>query len=293
MLIIVTNLKDPYNYVKYIKHWDGFLDQIRKEYYIANSLKNEIKQIQRKLRTGSLRLNSNHQLLQPEKDSSSRTDDNDSTAVKNTIVIEPEDLIFTLKTREIEGVVPNLVFEQKDKEGKRVTHYLYLNQSFKPFLKYLCSKFEVIIYSRMKTSLLSQLLSQIKTMVPDLNFSAVLGGSAWLNTKLVNTVPKSPDAEDEIEEEADGSKPQKQADTFDVKIKNVDKIFKKRGKENVLFLDNNLYSYTNWLENYIPVPKFDGKENSSLFFLRFFLEECLANFTPICTDLLSDVMSSE
>jgi hypothetical protein len=54
-----------------------------------------------------------------------------------TIVLEPMGIIFTIQTEEIEGVTPNLVFELKDAEGKVQTNYLYLNQSFKPFLLYL------------------------------------------------------------------------------------------------------------------------------------------------------------
>lgn len=131
--IIVKDVKDPNNYFRYIKGTSGFLDTLRQEYDIAYDLKDEIKKLQKKLKSAHLRLNSIAKNLN---DSASHNSD-DGISEPKTIVLEPMGIIFTIQTEEIEGVTPNLVFELKDAEGKVQTNYLYLNQSFKPFLLYL------------------------------------------------------------------------------------------------------------------------------------------------------------
>lgn len=225
-----------------------------------------------------MRIPTQQQFLNAEKGSIAKTTDVDGNIAKKVIVLEPEDLIFTIQNTEIAGQVPNLVFERVGEKGKMVTQYLYLNQSYKPFLLYLCQNFEVILYSRLKTGLLNQLLSQIKAMVPGLKFSAVVGASCWLNTKLIcenpDYVPRSCSNFSEVNSNLP------KTIEINIKLKNVEKIFKKRGRDNVIFIDNNVYSYVNWLENYIPVPKFVGKENSCLFFLRFFLEDSTQDYRP-------------
>lgn len=56
--IIVKDVKDPNNYFRYIKGTSGFLDTLRQEYDIAYDLKDEIKKLQKKLKSAHLRLNS-------------------------------------------------------------------------------------------------------------------------------------------------------------------------------------------------------------------------------------------
>lgn len=132
--LIVTDLKDPRNYLKYIKCDPHFINQLKQEYAIASDLKKDILKIQKKLKSTNLRLNSIAKQLN---ENSSQTDDNEVQEVLKTIVIEPENLIFTISETEVQGVSPNLVFEQKDNSGQAKTQFLYLNQSFKPFLIYL------------------------------------------------------------------------------------------------------------------------------------------------------------
>ena len=76
-----------------------------------------------------------------------------------------------------------------------------------------------------------------------------------------------------------------------IMIKNIVKITSTRGKENVIIIDNNLYSYINHLDLYIPVPKFKGNDNSNLFFLKFYLEDFLNGKEPICNHLLEEYLS--
>ena len=130
---IVSDLKDPKNYFKYIQNIPKFFDSIKKEYDVASELKSEIKKLQKKIKSANLRLNSIARQLN---DSDSQTDDNDYK-IRKTVVLEPLDIIFTVQEHEVEGSTPNLIFEQKDTDGQVKTNYLYLNQSYKPFLKYL------------------------------------------------------------------------------------------------------------------------------------------------------------
>lgn len=142
--------------------------------------KMRLKVSRNKAKTGALRLNS---IMRRLNDSSSQTDDNEMKIWK-TIVLEPNDLIFTIRQEKIDDIFPNLVFEWKDSQGYIKTHYLYLNQSFKPFLIYLWSNFEVIIYSQLKISLLKQLLLQIESLWPGLHFSSVFGSNSWIDIQL-------------------------------------------------------------------------------------------------------------
>lgn len=96
-------------------------------------------------------------------DNDNGSENTDAKSIK-TVVIELDDLIFTIRDKPIDDIPPNLVFEQKDETGNLKTSYLYFNQSYKPFLIFLCEKFEVIVYSRLKQNLLNQLLVQIKKM---------------------------------------------------------------------------------------------------------------------------------
>jgi hypothetical protein len=104
---------------------------------------------------------------------------------KDTIVLEPEDLIFTIRDSQIPNMRPSLVFEMVDDNKETVTQFMYMNQFSIPFLKYICEKFEVIIYSRIKKNILSQLLAQIKTMDDGIKFSAIFGANCCANVKLV------------------------------------------------------------------------------------------------------------
>lgn len=195
---------------------------------------------------------------------------------KKTVVLEPENLIFTLKEQKIEGVVPNLVFEQKNEQGKMITQHMYLNQSYKPFLIYLCKTYEVIIYSRIKIGLLNQLINQIKAICPEVNFSAVLGGNSCFNAKLT--------ADKDHHDKINGDSIPQTIDpctNLNFVVKNIEKLVKIKGKDNILFIDNNLYSYINYLDLYIPVAKFTGKENFNLFFLKFYLEDYQKGREPI------------
>lgn len=243
-LSCIANLKDPNNYIKYIRHWDDFVDELQKEFKIAAALSQDIKKIHKQMRSNSMKISNHQRVLQVEKNSTSVTC-NESVSLKKTLVIEPENLLFTIRDEEIPGVAPNLVFERQGKNGESITQYLYLNQSYKPFLIYICQKFEVVIYSRLKTSLLNQLLTQIKTMVPGLYFSAVIGSSCCLNTKLVYDSSIYETGKEDHRGNENHQKRRLSNFSLEVKLKNVDKIIKKRGKENLIFLDNNLYSYVN------------------------------------------------
>ena len=104
---------------------------------------------------------------------------------KDTIVLEPEDLIFTIRDSMIPNRRPSLVFEMMNDNNKSVTQFMYMNQFSIPFLKSICEKYEVIIYSRIKKNILSQLLNQIKNMDDTIKFSAVFGANCCANVKLV------------------------------------------------------------------------------------------------------------
>ena len=273
---IVSDLKDPDNYVYYIKSNQEFMNEFTKEYEAVKDLKADIKRIQKKIRSSSIKVwlaMNAPQIL------ASNTDDNEEIKHKKTVILEPEDIIFTIRDQEIEGSTPNLVFEQKNAEGKLITQYMYLNQSYKPFLIYIWKTFEVIIYSRLKTGLLNQLLTQIKTMWNEVNFSAVLGSNSCFSAKLMMERQDDKKTSFEIDNSLISQT---------VMIKNITKIVNKRGKENVAIIDNNLCSYINYLEQYIPVPKFNGKENSNLFFLKFYLEDYLKGREPIWYHLLDE-----
>ena len=140
---------------------------ITKQYEIVREFRGDIKEIQKKIKSSSIKhLSLSRQPL----DSGSNTDDNENIQYKKTIVLELEDLIFTILDHKVEGVNPNLVFEQRNEEGVMITQYMYMNQSYKPFLLYIWKTFEVIIYSRIKSGLLNQLLNQIKSMCPEIIF---------------------------------------------------------------------------------------------------------------------------
>ena len=78
---------------------------------------------------------------------------------------------------------------------------------------------------------------------------------------------------------------------FEFTVKNIEKFVKSRGKENLIFIDNCLHSYINYLDMYIPVPKFTGSENFSLFFLKFYLEDYLKGREPIWNDIFDKYSS--
>ena len=108
----------------------------------------------------------------------------------------------------------------------------------------------------------------------EINFFAVFGANSWTNIQLIwdHSVANNID---EWKEGLDG-KASELPDTIyiDAKIKNINKIVKKRAEigSNVLFIDNELYSYINHLDIFIPVPKFKEELNSTLFFLKLLLE---------------------
>ena len=148
-------------------------------------MKSDIKDIQKQMRNNVLRIPTIQRINPVERDSSSKTSDNEASMSKKVIVLEPDNILFTIEDSEIPGLVPNLVFERAGENGQGINQFLYLNQSYKPFLLYICEKFEVVLYSRLKSGILNQLMGQIKTMVPEIKFSAVFGASSCLNTKLI------------------------------------------------------------------------------------------------------------
>jgi hypothetical protein len=56
--------------------------------------------------------------------------------------------------------------------------------------------------------------------------------------------PKNFEADKKFDK-SDISNPSMVIEPVSVRLKNVERILKKRGRENVLFIDNNLYSYIN------------------------------------------------
>lgn len=270
---IVSNLKDPDNYVNYIKSNEEFMDSVASQYEAVKGFRHEIKKIQKKIRSTSIKQLTS---IRQGYDSGSNTDNSEYLHMRKVVVLEPEDLIFTLTENKIDGIVPNLVFEQKNEFGEITTQHMYMNQSFKPFLIYLCKTYDVIIYSRIKVGLLNQLLNQVKTMCPDAHFCAVLGANSCFNAKL------TADKADRDCSSGGGIPPTSESSqNLSFVVKNIEKLVKMKGRENILFLDNNLYSYINYLDLYIPVPKFTGKENFSLFFLKFYLEDYEKGREPI------------
>lgn len=133
-----------------------------------------------------------------------------------------------------------------------------------------------------------QLLTQLKTLCPAAKFSAVFGLNSCLTAKLVSEDPPGPDADEDLCYD-----PENDIYYRNVVLKNVERIVKKRGVDNVIFLDNNLYSYINYSDNYVPVPKFVGKENSCLFFLKFFLEDFVKGREPILSELIEEYGSCD
>ena len=157
------------------------MEQIHKEYDAVKDLSVDIRRMQRKMRTSSIKMSLNSKSQQAPGSYTNNYEED----IKKTVVLEPEDIIFTILDYELEDSTPNLIFEQKNSEGELVTQYMYMNQSFKPFLIFLWKTFDVIIYSRLKIGLLNQLLNQIKTMWPEINFLAILGSNSWFNAKLM------------------------------------------------------------------------------------------------------------
>jgi hypothetical protein len=148
---------------------------------------------------------------------------------KDTIILEPEDLIFTIKDSEIPDVRPSLVFEMVNDDKETVTQYMYMNQFSIPFLKYICWKFEVIIYSRIKKNILCQLLNQIQTMDADIKFAAIFGANACANIKLVCEQDYRHNIDLDFLRKSDKSKITNENSIFiGAKIKNIDKILKKK-----------------------------------------------------------------
>lgn len=127
-------MKDPRNYLKLIKSCPDFLELLSKEYAVASDLKKDILKIQKKMKNSNLRLNSIARQLN---ENSSQTSQSEEVDLIKTVVLEPDNLIFTISQTEIVNIYPDLVFEQKDSSGKTTPHYFYLNKSFKPFLTYL------------------------------------------------------------------------------------------------------------------------------------------------------------
>lgn len=282
---LVTDLKNPKNFAKYIKGEAEFIRQMKDQFRVVNPLRYEIKQIQRQMRSGALKLAAQVRGSPTGQSSNCRTDDWEIPRIKKTLVIEPENLIFTIKTEKLENVDPNLVYEEADSDGNPQLNYMYLTQSYQPFLKYIWEHFEVVVYSRLRSSLLTQLLGQIESMVPGVTFPTVFGSGSCLKTKLYR---EQAPQEGSFEEVTVGMN-QQESQYFDVKLKNVERIFKKRGKDNVIILDNEMYSYIHCLQNFIPVPMFLGKENSWLFFLKFWLEDNIDEVASIWPHICSDI----
>jgi hypothetical protein len=142
----------------------------------------DIRIIQKTIKQGLMKMGTIRRRTSQNSDALSPTSVGD---FKDTIVLEPEDLIFTIRDSKIPNRRPSLVFEMVNDNKETVTQFMYMNQFSTPFLKSICEKFEVIIYSRIKKNILSQLLNQIKTMDTGIKFSAVFGANCCANVKLV------------------------------------------------------------------------------------------------------------
>lgn len=289
---LVTDLKNPMNYVTYIKSLKNFKSSLTRQYTIGRALQEDLTKILKKLkRTSTMRIDAIPQMIH---ENGSATDASELYTPRKTIVVEPEDLLFTIKDHEVKDETPTFVFEQKvPNSNETQTQYLYLNPGFKGFLNFIWKHCEVIIYSRLKLNLLSQILKQIQLQCQNAAFSHIYGGNSCLNTKMI-----SDDAAIIEEMRTMLENPENTTycsnELFDdyievsVKLKNIEKIIKRRGAQSVIFLDNNLYSYINRMENLIPVPKFTGEGNDcSLFFLKFYLEEHLKGCPSIWNEILT------
>lgn len=73
-----------------------------------------------------------------------------------------------------------------DDNREPITQYMYMNRFAIPFLKHICDKFEVIIYSRIRTTILTQIMKQIKSMACEIKFSVVIGANSCANVRLVS-----------------------------------------------------------------------------------------------------------
>ena len=109
------------------------MEQIHKEYDAVKDLSVDIRRMQRKMRTSSIKMSLNSKSQQAPGSYTNNYEED----IKKTVVLEPEDIIFTILDYELEDSTPNLIFEQKNSEGELVTQYMYMNQSFKPFLIFL------------------------------------------------------------------------------------------------------------------------------------------------------------
>ena len=124
-----------------------------------NSLKDSIRSIQSKARGSIVRSLSFLRNSEYLNSSPSITSAGDT---KDLIVLEPMDLIFTIRAKEIEDLDPSLIIENKGEDGNLSPHFLYLNKFALSFLHFICQSFDVIIYSRLKTAILNHILGALK-----------------------------------------------------------------------------------------------------------------------------------
>ena len=120
--------------MKYTSQVIKFYDRLHAEFSLVEDLKSDIKKIQKRMRNKLTKLVSYQKMRTKSPSVMSNTTLGDC---KGTIVIEPNDLIFTVKDCKMSEVEPHLVFETKNEEGEPVTQYMYLNTTAVPFLKFI------------------------------------------------------------------------------------------------------------------------------------------------------------
>ena len=178
---IVTDLKHPSSYIKYVTQLGDFAKQINSQFSLVKDLKSDIRVIQKTIRQGLTKLGT---VKRTRRNNTGGLSPTTAGEYKDTIVLEPEDLIFTIQNSRIPDLPPNLVYDIMNDYGETFTQYMYINRFAISFLKYICENFEVIIYSRIKISTLNQLMKQIKSMAPEIRFSAIIGGNSCANVRL-------------------------------------------------------------------------------------------------------------
>jgi len=161
--------------LKYVSQYEWFNKEINAQYLLVESLGDSIKTIQTKMR-GSIGKSLPFQ-RNPDYSTSSPSLTSSGEA-RETIVLEPVDTVFTIRKTPIEDLQANLIFELKGEDGNPATNYLYFNKFALPFLIFICQNFDVILYSRLKTSILNQIVNLIYEMGPDLKFISVLGSNS-------------------------------------------------------------------------------------------------------------------
>jgi len=148
---IVTELKSPENYVKFVSQYGNFTKELHAQYSLVSSLKDSIRSIQSKSR-GSI-VKSLSFLRNPEYSGSSPSLTS-AGDVKDMIVLEPVDIIFSITTSPIDDLELSTVVEYKGDNGEVCPYFVYLNKFAIKFLNFICKNFDVIIYSRIKLQFL-------------------------------------------------------------------------------------------------------------------------------------------